>query len=152
MASTSSARSTILALAVTAALFALPWLLGTIGTKPLGKGAREEFSRVHLCPISRVEVRPRSDLTPWDLHVAKWGRSTPPDEVARDPERLALWKEQEREREDRENGDAEVFEVRGCGRQVLWSCDHPGGPGGEIYSGMVSCEEGPYPTGSEKPW
>ncbi len=152
MANPSPARSTLLALAVVAALFALPWFIGTIGTKSLDKGAREEFSRIHLCPIDRVEVRRRADLTPWDLHVAKWGGSRPPDEVARDPERLALWKEQERARQERENEDAEVFEVRGCGRQVLWSCDHPTVAGGEVYIGMVSCTEGPNPAGAQKPW
>lgn len=152
MSRPSLSRSLLVTLGIIAAISALPWIIEAIATKPLDEGAREEFSRIHLCPLERVEVRRRADLTPWDLHVARWGPSVPPDEVARDPERLALWKEQERERQDRENEDAEVFELRGCGRQVVWACDHPTVAGGDVYIGMVSCTDGPYPAGAQKPW
>ena len=152
MARPSLARSTLLLFVVVAGGLALPWIIEALAKKKLDDGAREEFTRIYSCPGDRVEVRPRPDLTAWDLEVAKSGRGAPPDDIARDPERLAIWTKSEREQQERVNEDTGVFEVRGCGTEVLWACDHPTVAGGEVYIGMVSCEPGVYPPGTRRSW
>jgi hypothetical protein len=82
-------------------------------------GSREEFSRQLTCPLERVEARARPELHVSDLREE---RSTPPKDVAADPERMKMWQQkQDEDRKWRDNRD-EIFEVRGCGHQLLMAC------------------------------
>ncbi len=134
----------------TAVVIALPFAIHALVVKPLDVGAREQFSQQFSCPGDRIQVRARPDVKPFDVYFGE--RSRPPDEVARDPARLAIWEKGERERAESWNDEYEVFEVRGCGHEVIFDCAHAGGPGGETYPGVVSCIAGSHPPETEKPW
>lgn len=137
-------------LALLALIAAAPWALLALATKPLDVGAREQFSKEHSCPEDRIQVRARPDLKPFDAWLVE--RPRPPDEVARDPGRLAIWEKGERERAEGWNEGHETFEVRGCGHQVLYLCSHSSNADGSTYPGLVLCGHGTYPPGSRKPW
>jgi hypothetical protein len=96
-------------------------------------------------------VRRRTDVNTWDLVHGHRDRPAPPDEVAKDPARLALWEEEQREHEASWNSSYEVFEARGCEHQVLQYCDHPSDQNGTSL-GLVSCSEGDYPPGARTDW
>jgi hypothetical protein len=87
------------------------------------------FSEKYLCPADRMTTRDRADL-PLRRFACEGAAATsarcggrPPDEVARDPERLALWRRIKGEAlgtlEDRFTG---VFEVSGCGEHRFYTC------------------------------
>lgn len=136
-----------------AAPFALAAALAAVSAcKALDEGAKEELSHRYSCPMERVQVRRRTDVKPYDLAFGRLGPSKPSDEVAADPGRLALWEKDEREKRSRWNSSFEVYEVRGCGHQVLYSCAHPTDTDGGTLVGQVSCSEGEYPAGARQPW
>jgi len=122
------------------------------GCKSLEKGAREEFSRRYSCPEDRVEVRRRADVKAYDLVFSRLAPARPPDDVAADPARLAVWEKDEREKRETWNSSWAVFEARGCGHESLQSCSHPSAMGGGTDLAAVGCVEGEYPPGARKPW
>src|SRR5690349_10774430 len=65
--------------------------LSLAGCKKLTTGAREEFAKKYSCPLDRVGVRLREDLRYGDL-VVEEPDDPPPEEVKRDPARLAKFK------------------------------------------------------------
>jgi hypothetical protein len=119
--------------------------LVTPGCKGLKTGAREEFAKKFSCPDDRVQVVERADLHAYD--VIHGDRDTftkaPPEEVAADPGRLAKWKADHDESDDRNrsyyNSAYTVFEVSGCDHEVLMACTHPGGVKGGTRMDRVSC-------------
>jgi hypothetical protein len=134
------------------ALAALAALAAVAGCKALDEGAKEGFSHRYSCPQERVQVRRRADVRPYDVAFGRLGPATPPDEVAADPGRKALWEKDEREKRRRWNSSFEVYEVRGCGHQVIQTCAHPVDLDGGTLVGQVDCTEGEYPAGAQKPW
>ena len=64
-------------------------------------------------------MRVREDLKPGQiLGTAADANPTPPDEVKKDPARLAKWQQDQAERRKRQSStysDYDVFEVSGCG-------------------------------------
>jgi hypothetical protein len=123
-----------------------------LSCKSMETGAREEFSRKHYCPLDRVEARRRADLRAWDVAFSGSPEASPPDEVAKDPERLGMWKQEQAQHQKDWSDGLDVYEVRGCGHEELSICHHPGGPEGGIYLSEVSCSEGRYPAGTQKSW
>jgi hypothetical protein len=89
-----------------------------LACEKLEADAKKSFSAGNACPIERVESRERPDLRPSMLMES----SSPPAEVARDPQRLALWKEQEDKARAGTDRDQTVFEVRGCNHEELYRC------------------------------
>ncbi len=112
------------------------------GCASLADGARDHFVKALSCPADRVTVKARPDLGYGDLLPAP-PAAAPPAEVAADPERLALWKEQQaRAKADRRaNADAryDVFEVSGCGRTARLGCRHPEDARGRTELSAVVC-------------
>lgn len=126
-------------------LLVLGLLAFLFACKPLKSGAREQFSKQHACPESRVEVRPRGDLRVWDVLVGVTPQ--PPPDVASDPERIALFRANQQDQNDRMQSSCELYEVRGCSQQQLLCCAHPSAEGGGTYTTAVSCSPGRYPPG-----
>jgi hypothetical protein len=112
------------------------------GCASLEEGARDHFVRALACPAERVTVKARPDLRYGDLIGAPTA-SAPPAEVAADPERLALWKEQRAraQADGRANANAryDVFEVSGCGHTAQLGCRHPEDERGRTELGAVTC-------------
>jgi hypothetical protein len=76
--------------------------LGQLACQALTEGAKSDFSTSFTCPIERVEVRARPELRPSHWFKPK----TPPSEVASDPGRLTMWRdEQDRLRTSGDRGD-----------------------------------------------
>jgi hypothetical protein len=111
--------------------------------KTLAAGAREDFASKYSCPNDRVVVTPRPDISSLkanDMDVVL----TPPPEVAKDPDRLAKWNEDQAKnrKRDEENYDDDVFEVSGCDHRVIMACHHMGSSKGQgIRFDSVSCHE-----------
>lgn len=119
------------------------------GCASLEKGARDYFVRELSCPMDRVTVRARPDLHYGDLLLIP-STSKPSAEIAADPERLALWKENHAkdlsERRARASKLYDVFEVTGCGRTVQLGCRHPTDSRGRTEISAVTCSM-PNPAG-----
>ncbi len=103
-------------------------------------GAKEKFAKEVSCQQTSVELRKRPELDAYDL---AWGKSAPPAEVAKDPARLAVWQKEESDRRASYAGNP-VFELRGCGHQVLYTCTRANVG---RTSGAVMCSEHDYPPG-----
>jgi hypothetical protein len=88
-----------------------------IACHSLSDGAKSYFSSEFTCPMDRVDVRPRPDLHPSDWSTLR----TPPSEIASDPARLKMWRD-EQDRLRRYADSDPMFEVQGCGHHVLYDC------------------------------
>jgi hypothetical protein len=79
----------------------------------LHAAARDAFVHKYSCPEERVTVRKRPDLKHPAADAPK-----PPAEVAKDPERLKLWKA------DHPSDDAQYkyFQVSGCDHDDVYTC------------------------------
>jgi hypothetical protein len=94
--------------------------------------ARTDFSKQFTCPENAITVQERDDL---DADELIWGPPTPPPpEVARDPERLALWRKQHAPK----TADRTVFHVQGCAHDVFYAC-------GRSNKSRPMCSQGRYP-------
>ena len=121
--------------------------LALVGCKKLKTGAAEKFSQDYTCPESRVEVIARPDLSPAQvLGRSKAKVEEPPDDVKNDPERYALWKEEQKKQEEKDDGrydNYEVFEAKGCDHDVIYACCHAAqsSAGHSGSSDVVLCDE-----------
>ncbi len=82
--------------------------------------ARTYLSKTWSCPIERVEVTRRDDLDGAALYRQST-RSAPPDDVAADPARLAVFKANEAaatEKAAASYGNAVIIDGRGCDKEV----------------------------------
>ena len=105
--------------ALCVALFAL--LAGCKGTDA---AAREAFARAESCPPSSITVTPRKDAEAM-AHFYRPPSEQPPDEIARDPARLAQWKQTHAEDDAwvrKSLEDYDLFEVKGCGHTSFYKC------------------------------
>ena len=95
--------------------------MGTLVTAcaSLSGGATARFVVDFTCPAERVTTATTVPPPP--------APEAPPPEVQTDPERLALWREQQpaRQREAAPYlpGD-DFYEVSGCGHRVVYGCHH----------------------------
>jgi hypothetical protein len=69
--------------------------------------------------------------------------STPPADVAHDPQRLALWQQQQEQSRAFEDQGQTVFEVRGCNYEELDRCSR-------MKSGSSFCMSMDYPPGVDR--
>jgi len=107
------------------------------GCQSLESGAREDFSSANTCPLERVEARKRTDLRPSDLK----GQKTPSKEIAADPDRLRMWRDEQATLAAQANDGHEVIEVRGCGHTELDDCHRSS-------KGSIFCFSRDYPPGA----
>jgi hypothetical protein len=75
-------------------------------------GTRTQFAMDMACPEDRVTVAPRSFVPP---------TRTAPADVAADPERLAMWQENDAARVAAEN-QRTFFIAQGCGQAQIYLC------------------------------
>jgi hypothetical protein len=131
-------------IALVATAFAAAMVIVGTGCKRLSTGAKEEFASKYTCPEDRVGVRPRTDLSAYDV---TFGRArAPSSEIARDPERLRLWNEQQKDKQRSWDRSFEVFEVTGCGHKVLMTCAHASQrTATSRRAGRVTCTEAKHP-------
>lgn len=119
-------------------------LLAIISCKRLSTGAREEFAKKYSCPENRVTVTERSDLHYGDLAVQP-SVEEPPDDVKKDPERLAKFKkdkaEEKSELKSTLNSNLDMFGVKGCDHDVLMGCGHASDSDGSSDMSHVVCFE-----------
>jgi hypothetical protein len=80
--------------------------------------ARAGFRSAFYCPDDRLQARRREDLRPSDAKRAE----RPPAELANDPERLGMWRSEQRENREFEDSYDEIYEVNGCGHDELYAC------------------------------
>jgi len=111
------------------------------------RDAKQAFSREFFCPEERIDARRRTDVNVWDI---THGADEPPAELKADPARVALWKQQQRNRRHGNRGP--VFQMSGCGNDVLYECFHPQQTfGGTVaISSSVACDTIDVP-GPHKP-
>jgi hypothetical protein len=79
--------------------------------------ARAELVQRWTCPAERIEVT-RTGLDGAEVYRSSVKRNVAPPDVARDPERLAVFEKAETERIDRAAdafGRATVLDAKGCG-------------------------------------
>ena len=115
----------------------------------LSTSARETFAQRYSCPEDRITVRERGDVRPSQIFLDPATPESPPDEVARDPGRLARWRSDRAKArqqsidsyDDRFNYSITVYEVDGCGHTVFMGCEHT------MYVGENDCDEGHPPGG-----
>lgn len=122
---------------------ALSLALGPVGCESLADCARDDFVQEFQCPKERVNVRPRNDV---DVYTLVHGTSKPPADVARDPERLAVWQRQLDERRSHNYGD--LFEVTGCGHDKFYTCSRSTGASHGATSSLCSGYAAPPATSS----
>jgi hypothetical protein len=89
----------------------------SLGCQSLEDGAKDEFVSRFSCPKSGIELRARPEIDAYTLIFGK--RSAPPAEVAQDPARLAIWQKKQDDSHASWNASETVFELRGCGHEVL---------------------------------
>jgi hypothetical protein len=124
-------------LRTTSVIAALPLLL--VACEKLDADAKRSFSRENTCPIERTESRERPELHPSMLHKP----SGPAPEVAHDPQRLALWQEEQERARAGADRDQTVVEVRGCNHEELFRC--------HMMKGSTSfCMSMRYPDGADR--
>lgn len=107
-------------------LAAAAWvaLLCVAGCQSLTEGAKETFSQENMCPLDRVEARERPELT--SASVKPPGPpAVPPPEIAADPARLKMWRDQRAEAAARRDLGHHYAQARGCGKTVLYDCRGP---------------------------
>jgi hypothetical protein len=112
------------------------------GCQGLESGAKEQFGSKYSCPADRVTAKQRSDLRGSQVLGTRSTPRDPPDEVKRDPARLAKWNaDREKERSSIESlyDSDDVFEVSGCDHTVFMGCHHP------RQGFKASCREGHAP-------
>jgi len=124
-------------------------LIAFTGCKRMSTDAKEQFAKAHSCPEDRVVIKERADMSPAAL-LAGPDTATPPDDVKKDPGRLAKW--QSDHKADREKLESNyqrsytIFEASGCGTTLLMACTHGERMGsGGSSSTVVVCQEKPLP-------
>ncbi len=131
-----------------------PWALcvlifSTVGCKGLETGAKEHFGEKFSCPEDRVEVRARPDLKWSKVVFGDRPQEGPPDEVKKDPGRLAKWHEDHKD--DNATLDRlDVFEAKGCGHELIMACYHPGDSEGRMETNRVACTDAPAKPAAKK--
>lgn len=106
-------------------LFAMTVGLVGIGCGDVVEDAKSHLSMAWSCPLERVEVTKRADVDGAALYRQSVRGATPPADVAADPTRLAVFKQNEEatiERAAASYGNATIIDGRGCGKEVRLAC------------------------------
>lgn len=86
---------------------------------------KEEFSLQVSCPVEKVTVTPRTDVTYTQVAILKSEPKAPPSEIQNDPARLQVRQEKEKKDQaayDDMNALFNVFHVSGCGEKAFYAC------------------------------
>ncbi len=113
------------------------------GCKEPRVGALETFAKKYSCPEAQVTVKSRTDLDA-ATEMSPNFETKPSDEVKNDPARFAKWtQDQEKVHATWAAGFSgyEMFQVTGCGHDIIYACHHPNGTRGSYRPEQVSCEE-----------
>jgi hypothetical protein len=111
------------------------------------KGAADEFSKDFSCPADKITVKPRDDLK---IHDITFGpRPAPPSDVAKDPQRLAIWNAKEQKNEDSWNNSGNVYEVSGCDHDLVYTCSQAQ-THASTSSGIICSEASHLPDAGSK--
>lgn len=106
----------------TIALFA-PLVLGACITGQERDDITSQFRDAESCPAARVVVtaiaRPASLAPPVADHAAP----PPPPDIARDPERAAIWARTHDPTPSDPYAGHDFFAADGCGRRTVYACD-----------------------------
>jgi hypothetical protein len=94
----------------------------------LQNGAARTFSADYTCPRERMVLTRQ----PMPHAPAK----PPPDEVARDPDRLALWNKQAAN-EAKTRDDWVRYAIQGCGHDAVYDCSWSTNPDGTSAVGCA---------------
>jgi hypothetical protein len=94
-------------------------LLSGVGCRNFEGAAVEAFSKERSCPKDGVTAHARDDLGAYELQVPT---RSPPDDIANEPSRRAVWQEQQDERRARVNSKERVYEVSGCNEKRFAAC------------------------------
>jgi hypothetical protein len=86
-------------------------VVGGCGSLSAPVTVRDGFAQSTYCPAERVTVTPRG--------FAPGVAPTPPANVAGDPARLKLWKDQHPQGQSKA-----LYEVEGCGQRAVYACRH----------------------------
>jgi hypothetical protein len=116
-----------LEVAVVAALLCAP--VGCTSINNLQNAAARSFTADHTCPRDRM-VLTRQPNAPAPA-------KQPPEGVARDPERLAVWN-QKAAKEAKEREDWETWAVQGCGHDAVYACSWSANPDGTSAASCVA--------------
>ncbi len=103
------------------------WCFGLAACQSHESAAREQFAEKYSCPAERVSVSPRKDLL-WNEVSPLHDAGAPPEEVRKDPGRLAKWNADRQKEKDvwaKRAEDWEVFQVEGCDHEMLAGCKRP---------------------------
>jgi hypothetical protein len=99
----------------------VPALFSLAACQSLAAGAKEQFSKDVSCPLDRIESRDRHDLHPSSFTNPMF-LPKPSAEIVADPGRLAVWQRNHEHDRTRSDGDNQIEEVRGCGKQAFYEC------------------------------
>jgi hypothetical protein len=113
--------------------------------KSLKTGATEQFGKDYSCPEDRVEAREREDVRGSTLFIGP-STATPPEEVKKDPARLAKWRADQAESQKGAIAVYDgmtVFEVTGCQHRAFYACSRANKVNGN--ADPVHCFAAPYP-------
>jgi hypothetical protein len=88
-------------------------LSGAAGCFSLGEQARKAFAEEFACPLARVTLA--------EQHGRPYVASPPPEEIVRDPDRLAVWRQQVAQLSTT-MADRTYYVTRGCGHEQTLYC------------------------------
>lgn len=86
------------------------------------------MSNANSCPVEQVQAKRRSDVKESDF--TSW--PAPPADVAGDPARRAVWEKNLQEQKDGLDRQSNVYEAKGCGKQVFLACKNRKGQAGNV--------------------
>jgi hypothetical protein len=125
------------------------WILGVAvlltfsACKSVKTGAKEHFAKKFSCPDDRVSNIERKDIM-WGSFILEQQKQEPPEEVKKDPGRLAKWQKDKADenKELKSHLDSlDVYEGNGCDHKVIMACYHTGDSEGGCDPSSVSCSD-----------
>ena len=109
-----------------------------VGCTSLETTARETFSRDHSCPLDGITVTKRTDLS---VHELTFGKSKPPADIAKDPERLLIWKKNQDENKKKWDAMSNLFFLTGCNVKSFYTCSRNNKSGRNSCSSLTPRED-----------
>lgn len=93
--------------------------IASTGCKSKQQLARESFAKDHSCPLAEVLASEHTELSSYDL---TFGKLEPPADIAADPTRVALWREENERKRKLVDASSTVFLGEGCNQQKYYAC------------------------------
>jgi len=112
-----------------------------VSCKRVSTGAKEYYGKEFSCPDGRFTIKERPDLK-WGSIILDGNHEEPPDEIKKDPGRVAKWREEKNKEKEESRSTLDrldVFEAEGCDHHVLMGCGHSTTNEGGCDASSVSC-------------